>query len=152
MPALDYSIEIEGLDKLQDGIRRAGGNADPLIHKAAVTSGVHIQARARQNAPHRTGTLQRSIQLENKPDTVKVAVHEKYGLYIEKGTGPFVIRPKNKKALFWPGADHPVKKVNHPGLKARPFFEPAIKESLPFIQRQFRAVGKTLVRIMAGRT
>ncbi|WP_343073091.1 hypothetical protein [Clostridium sp. YIM B02569] len=27
------------------------------------------------------------------------------------------IRPKNKKALYWKGAAHPVKQVNHPGTK-----------------------------------
>ena len=39
-------------------------------------------------------------------------------------TAPHKIVPKNKKALFWPGAKHPVKSVNHPGSKipARPYF------------------------------
>jgi len=39
-------------------------------------------------------------------------------------TGPRVIRPKKGKALHWPGARHPVAKVNHPGSKipARPYF------------------------------
>ena len=42
-------------------------------------------------------------------------------------TKPHVIVPKRKKALSWPGAKNPVKKVNHPGSKipARPM--------LPFI-------------------
>lgn len=39
-------------------------------------------------------------------------------------TSPHIIKPKFKKALFWPGAGHPVKEVKHPGSKipARPFF------------------------------
>jgi phage virion morphogenesis protein len=34
-----------------------------------------------------------------------------------------IIRPRNKKALFWPGARHPVMMVKHPGsvIPARPF-------------------------------
>lgn len=32
---------------------------------------------------------------------------------------PYTIRPKKKKALFWPGARHPVAFVNHPG--SRPY-------------------------------
>lgn len=38
-------------------------------------------------------------------------------------TRPHIILPKNGKALFWPGARHPVKSVNHPGsnIPARPF-------------------------------
>lgn len=41
---------------------------------------------------------------------------------------PHVIRPRNAKALFWPGARHPVKKVNHPGgfIKATKFLEDPI--------------------------
>lgn len=37
------------------------------------------------------------------------------------GTAPYTIRPKTKKALWWPGAGSPRKSVRHPGLPARPF-------------------------------
>jgi phage virion morphogenesis protein len=38
-------------------------------------------------------------------------------------TKAHTIRPKNKRALFWPGAAHPVRSVNHPGshIPARPY-------------------------------
>lgn len=51
----------------------------------------------------------------------------KYGRFLEEGTPPHVIRPKNKKALFWNGAAHPVKKVNHPGTKAYPIIEDTLR-------------------------
>jgi hypothetical protein len=38
------------------------------------------------------------------------------------------IRPKRKKALFWPGAKHPVKKVTQPPRKGKPFFRWAIED------------------------
>jgi phage virion morphogenesis protein len=36
---------------------------------------------------------------------------------------PMIIRPRHAQALFWPGAKHPVKKVNRPAVHvpARPF-------------------------------
>lgn len=39
-------------------------------------------------------------------------------------TRPHVIEPRTKKALFWPGAAHPVRSVNHPGsrIRAKYFF------------------------------
>ena len=37
-----------------------------------------------------------------------------YAAAVEYGTSPHVIKPVNKKALFWPGARHPVAQVNHP--------------------------------------
>jgi phage gpG-like protein len=60
-------------------------------------------------------------------------------------TGARVIRPKKKKALFWPGAKHPVKQVRHPGsrIPARPYFpflksgrvSPAFRRSLQNVVR-----------------
>lgn len=40
-----------------------------------------------------------------------------YGEVLEEGSKPHTITPKNGKALYWKGAAHPVKKVNHPGTK-----------------------------------
>ncbi len=37
---------------------------------------------------------------------------------LEHGSRPHVIEARNKQALFWPGARHPVKRVNHPGTPA----------------------------------
>lgn len=46
-----------------------------------------------------------------------------YASDVYYGTKAHVIGPKDKKALFWPGAKYPVKKVNHPGFRGRPSFE-----------------------------
>lgn len=40
-----------------------------------------------------------------------------YGEILEEGSKPHIITPKNGKALYWKGAAHPVRKVNHPGTK-----------------------------------
>nr|BDD46413.1 hypothetical protein 2 [Bacillales bacterium] len=58
-----------------------------------------------------------------------------YGRFLEEGTPPHEIRPKNKKALYCPGAKHPVKKVNHPGSKAHPIIGPTIDTHLPRIRK-----------------
>jgi hypothetical protein len=42
------------------------------------------------------------------------------------GTSPHLILPRNKKALHWPGADHPVARVNHPGTAPNPYLRPAL--------------------------
>ena len=61
-----------------------------------------------------------------------------YGQHLETGTGihgprkeAYVITPKEKKALFWPGAPHPVKKVLHPGMKAQPIIGPTLDVHIP---------------------
>jgi phage virion morphogenesis (putative tail completion) protein len=72
-----------------------------------------------------SGTLLKSIQAESGPDYAIVGTNQPYAAAHNFGvtTRPHVIRPKNKKALFWPGGPGPRKLVNHPGSKipARPF-------------------------------
>ena len=53
--------------------------------------------------------------------SVEIGTNVPYAAALHFGTKPYVIKPRLKKALFWPGADHPVSQVNHPGLTPRPF-------------------------------
>lgn len=59
--------------------------------------------------------------------TLFLAHGAKYGKYLEEGTPPHKIRPKNKKALSWAGASHPVKEVNHPGTDKHPVLEDTLR-------------------------
>ncbi|WP_448579257.1 phage virion morphogenesis protein, partial [Thermosphaera sp.] len=54
--------------------------------------------------------------------SVTVGTDRPYAAYHQFGTRPYMIRPRSKRALFWPGAAHPVRHARHPGLPARPFF------------------------------
>ena len=67
-----------------------------------------------------------------------------YSKYVHEGTGLYgphhqmiVIKPKDKKALHWPGARHPVGKVVQKGMKGTPFFNLAIGETDE--QKEFEA-------------
>ncbi len=69
-----------------------------------------------------TGRLAGSIHPNFGPDFAEAGTNVVYAEWQQQGTdGPYVILPRNKQALFWPGAKHPVKKVVHPGLPPRPF-------------------------------
>ena len=71
------------------------------------------------------GDLRRSITPFASDVEAVVATNVAYAAIHQFGgrTPPRTIRPKRKRALFWPGARHPVRKVNHPGsvIPARPF-------------------------------
>lgn len=59
-------------------------------------------------------------------------------------TAPHVILPRHKKALFWQGAEHPVRRVNHPGstIPATKFFsEPMTREAGTMLKRIKDKVG-----------
>ena len=64
-----------------------------------------------------TGVLMNSIGKKVEGNTVLIGTIEPYAAIHNFGghTRPHIIRPTNKKALFWPGAGHPVKAVHHPG-------------------------------------
>jgi phage gpG-like protein len=71
----------------------------------------------------RSGLLWKSPRIAALDDRrVTVGSDRPYASAHQFGTGAYTIRPKSKRALFWPGARHPVKAVHHPGLPARPFF------------------------------
>ncbi len=50
-----------------------------------------------------------------------------YSIFVEKGTAPHTIEAEGSGALFWEGADHPVRSVEHPGTDANPFMRPALE-------------------------
>jgi len=98
------------------------------------------------HGPRRSGAgLQGSIQM--RPTTISGdqltgywgSYSVKYARWVEEGTQPHVILPKTKKALFWPGADHPVRMVNHPGTKARPYLVPTAQQLYPSLPFRIRA-------------
>lgn len=57
-------------------------------------------------------------------DTSHVTNDDDVFYFQDQGTkGPYTISPRRKRALFWKGARHPVRRVTHPGLKAQHFTE-----------------------------
>lgn len=68
-----------------------------------------------------TGRLRGEIFPSHGSDWVEIAATARQARWHQEGTDPYTIVPKGKKALAWPGGPGPRKKVNHPGLPARPF-------------------------------
>ncbi len=68
-----------------------------------------------------TGTMRDQIAPVSGADFVELRATARQAAFHQFGTKPYTIRPKGKKALAWPGGPGPRKKVNHPGIKARPF-------------------------------
>lgn len=81
----------------------------------------------------KTGRLVNSLFAQTHPEHIEdvhatklvIGTNVKYAAAHQLGAkiGARVILPVKGKALFWPGARHPVKKVNWPGatIPARPF-------------------------------
>jgi len=63
-----------------------------------------------------------------------VLTQSPYARYVHDGTRAHQILPNAKKALYWPGAAHPVRSVQHPGTRAQPFLTDALTAEVPRIE------------------
>ncbi|MFD9223814.1 hypothetical protein ACFWDI_28375 [Streptomyces sp. NPDC060064] len=98
----------------------------PAIDDLMDRLGAMVEEDAKNIAPKKTGELAGSIRREVNNGRFRVGSDLDRALWMEEGTKPHVIRPKNAKALFWEGAEHPYALVNHPGTQAQPFLRPAL--------------------------
>jgi len=75
--------------------------------------------------PIKTGELRESTDAFEDRGSIVVGPVAPHAVPVARGVKAGKINPilpRNKKALFWPGASHPVKAVyNHPGMRAQPF-------------------------------
>lgn len=62
---------------------------------------------------------------------VSVGSSLNYASWVVSGTRPHQILPRTAQALFWPGAAHPVRAVQHPGTKPNPFMQTALEAAAP---------------------
>lgn len=75
-----------------------------------------------------------AFRIQRDGDVSSVTTDDEVFIYQDRGTGThagkgrYVITPKRKRALHWPGAAHPVKRVSHPGVPARKFSERAAEK------------------------
>ena len=131
-----FAVElIELSEKSRDNVQKA-------IKKWAF----NIEAKAKNNLKANRSVVTRHLSLGVKTEVkdLEATVHTsniKYAIIVEKGSKPHIIRPKNKKALYWEGASRPVKMVNHPGSRAKPFLIPAFEsEKDKFIENLKEAI------------
>ena len=140
-------IDYSDLSKLTVSLKKLSDETEINVSKVIKDSAFNIQRNAMSNLANngsvKTGHLRRSISVNmgNLEATIHTS-NVKYAVMVEKGTKAHVIRPKNKKALYWKGATHPVKKVNHPGSKAKPYLIPAFEKEVPYFVENLKEVVK----------
>jgi hypothetical protein len=109
---------------------------------------------AREEAPEDTGVFKKGIGFRTfiSGNTAGFRVHmpQPLGNFIVKGTKPHTILPKTKKALWWEGAEHPVKRVSHPGTKANKFSGRAFRRWLPGARKWLKTVSTRYTKTIAG--
>ena len=94
-----------------------------------------------------TSSLRNSVNHHAGSNAVVIGTNHPHAAIHQFGgrTKPTRIRPKHKKALYWPGAAHPVAAVNHPGsdIPARAF--------LAFTDGDWERVSRIIAEHLLGR-
>lgn len=140
-------FDTSEIDKFVIDLKDTSENIRSDVQKVLKKSGFNIEAKAKLNITNngsvKTGHLRRGITTD--VGNMEVTVHTsniKYARGVEEGTRPHTIRAKNKKALYWKGAKHPVKSVRHPGSRAKPFLIPAFEKEKEVLIRDLEKVIK----------
>lgn len=107
-------------------------------------------AKTQVDTHTQTGALRRSLRLRSDGDGGWIIGHDQqqapYAIFLHFGTRPHLIKPKDKKALRWPGGSGSktnfifAKWVHHPGYEGHPYLIEAADEAV----KQFDAIVKRM--------
>jgi hypothetical protein len=91
-----------------------------------------------ENSPVDHGLLKQWFieSIDEEQATIKSPAE--YAIYQDQGTPPYMIQSRKPNGyLFWEGADHPVKTVHHPGIRAKHFVQQSLDELSPLAPGYF---------------
>ncbi len=147
---MDFEIQIQGLPQLIAGLQQAPSIAAPILQRAlSASQAILAMNTTRETVPWRTGFLVQTFQAVLTLGMLRWYPTASYARFVQFGTAPHTIYPKNGKALYWPGAAHPVKSVNHPGTRANPFMERIVAAATPEINETFGTALEQIVEAIA---
>ncbi len=119
-----FEVKINGLDKFVAAMKNAPNVTGPIFNQAiARVPDILAKYTIPGNVPYRTGQLIQTFRRQVNPLSARWFPTVKYAPFVNFGTRPHVILPKKGEFLSWPGAAHPVRRVNHPGSRANPFMQ-----------------------------
>lgn len=142
-------IDFTQVERAARAAREAGRFGD-AVSATGRTAAEMLLVALQAEAPVRSGRLRASIVARHKGANGYAFSSVAYGKLVVQGTRPHLILPRARRALFWPGAGHPVRRVRHPGTKPDHFPERAVQRSLPALRVLLRADGRHLLRLMFG--
>ncbi len=148
---MDFTIEIQGLSQLTARFAEAPAIVAPILQRAlSASQAILAKHTTKETVPWRTGFLTQTFKAELTAGMLRWFPTASYAPFVEFGTKPHMIVPKDKQALYWPGAAHPVRSVNHPGTKPNQFMERIVDASKDEINAQFGSALQQITAAMAA--
>ncbi len=171
-----FEVKIENLPELKRAFREFPKIAGPILQRALRATEAVFTKHTRRNdpVPYRTGFLLASFRYGISASKATWGPTVKYAPFVEFGTRPHEIRPRNAKALSWGGASTGkyvtaasgrsyfkggavgsrsfATVVHHPGTKPSRFMERIVKKSNDDIDKVFAQAGDLITREIARQT
>ena len=121
---MKLQVHLTGHQAVRDQLLRIGAQPAQALAQTIEELEEFVEAEAGKHS--KTGALVRSIYKRRITDgwelghNLQVAPH---ALFVHWGARPHIIRPKNKRAMRWPGGGQFrfAKEVHHPGNKPDPW-------------------------------
>lgn len=145
---MEFRIQLAGITQLTEAFVQSPEIAAPFLQRAlSASSAILAKNTTRETVPWRTGFLVQTFQAAMEGLQLVWKPTASYARFVEFGTAPHMIYPKDKQALYWEGAQHPVKSVFHPGTQADDYMGRIMAASVDEINDTF---GQALNLIVAA--
>ena len=86
------------------------------------------------------GELRKSIHVSLVDGGAMVGTNKVYARAVHEGRKAVMIRTRRKRALFWNGARHPVRKVFQKKREGRPFFRDAMDRFIQNLDKEIAGI------------
>jgi hypothetical protein len=150
---MDFVIQITGLAAITAAFQQYPAIAAPIIQRAlSASQAILAKHTTKDTVPWRTGFLVQTFSSILSAGKLRWYPTASYARFVEFGTAPHMIYPKNAQALYWPGASHPVKSVFHPGTKADDYMGRIVAASQEEINVQFGTALQLITKSIAAQT
>lgn len=143
------TIKLVGLDALQAHLTAMREGLQVAPRRIVMEYAKVLKPAMQDEAPVRTGALRRGIHYRTEGSGLQATARfyddEEYVTFVVGGTRPHIIRPRHRRALFWPGARRPVLFVRHPGTKPNDFPARAFDRTQGAIDAILEETGQLIV-------
>lgn len=121
-------------------LRKAAQSIKADLNQRMASACAIVRNDARKNAPHRTGTLQRSLDFEVSDDGTEGVIFSnlEYAPYVEVGTGIYSTKGSGRtKPWVYKNQDG---FFTTQGQQAQPYLEPALQQNTSKIKDCFKGL------------
>lgn len=132
-----------GSRQLTRAIREYNDDVLEEVKRIIVGTAQIIQSTAKALAPVDDGSLRDSIEMDVLQGglTAKVSVGVEYAIYVEFGTGIYAVEGNGRSTPWTYYSDKLGRFVTTKGMRAQPFWEPAIDAGRSYFRREMGRLG-----------